>query len=236
MNFLNLEQKSWSPTDESVKEENVVYDVRDSVTEIIEVENQEKEEEEDGDGTQVLTGQAIVIEESLQKLPAENGDLDSKNLDEHQNKDSAQPEGNSDDNVTKDSEKQTEPESIRDMSKSVEAEDNLNKTEDKKDGLSSVESEVSYVINSCSSPSSPTSALIEPQEMEEISSSNLNQEIDIDAPRSDLEDLVKTSSLDEQKPDDTSLITPQNGEPLVEEDSSSHLSNTGDFETLEVGN
>ncbi|PON70620.1 hypothetical protein PanWU01x14_079940 [Parasponia andersonii] len=235
-------EKSWSLPDDSVKEENVAYDERDSVTDIIDdMEDQDKEEDEDEDGArQILTRQAI--EESLQK-PAEKRDLEStlhvegnsKNLDENQAMVFAQPaEGNLDFNVTKDSEKQTEQESVTDMSKSTKIEDSLNKTNDRKDEISSVQSEVSYVINSCSSPSSPTSTRIEPTKKEEVISSDLNQEIGINVPQSDLiPNPVKNSLLDEQPPDATSLIMPHNGEHLAENSSSSHISNTGDFESLE---
>ena len=224
--------------------ENVAYDESDSVTDIIDdMEDHDKEEEkdEDDDGPQMLTRQAI--EESLQK-PAKKRDLESnlhiernsENLVEHQAMDSAQPlKGNPDFNVTEDNEKQIEQEGSTYTSKPIAAEDNLNKTEDRKNELSSVQSEVSYVIYSSSSPSSPTSTQIEPMKIEEVSSSDLNQEIDIDVPQSNLEDLVKSSSLDEQPLDDTSLIMPQNVKHLVD-DSSSHLSNTGDFNILEVGN
>ncbi|PON44562.1 hypothetical protein TorRG33x02_330560 [Trema orientale] len=234
-------EKSWSLPDESVKEENVAYDERDSVNDIIDdMEDQDKEEDEDG-ARQILTRQAI--EESLQK-PAEKRDLEStlfvegnsKNLDENQAMVFAQPaERNLDFNVTKDSEKQTEQESVTDMSKSTKIEDSLNKTNDRKDEISSVQSEVSYVIiNSCSSPSSPTSTRIEPKKKEEVISSDLNQEIGIDVPQSDLvPNPVKSSLLDEQPPDATSLIMPQSGEHLAENSSSSHISNNGDFEMLE---
>lgn len=126
--------------DEFVKEENVACDETDLITDIIDdMEDQDKEEDEDGPA-QILTRQAI--KESTQK-PAEKRDLESiicilreilKTLMSIKlwSMDSAQPlKDNLDFNIIEDSDKQTEQEGITDASKSIETEDNLNKTKDK---------------------------------------------------------------------------------------------------------
>ncbi|XP_062085134.1 uncharacterized protein LOC133791222 isoform X2 [Humulus lupulus] len=204
-------EKSWSLPDESVKEGSVIYDEGDSVTEIIEdIEDQEKEENEgeDEDGSQILTRRAI--EESQQK-PAEMRELEptlhnegsSENRDGHRAKDSAQP--------------------------SLKGDLDLKVTED------SEKQTEQEGITDMSKSTETEDNLIEDRNLnrkDEVFSSNLNQEMDMDVPRSDLEELAKSSSPDEQLPDDTNLIMTQNGKHLMGV-SSTHISNTSDFETLE---
>lgn len=210
---MDHKQKSWSLPDESVKEGSVIYDEGDSLTEIIDdIEDHEKDEdeEEDEDGSQILTRQAI--EESQQK-PAEMRELEStlhneensENLYEHQAKDSAQ----------------------------LALKGNL----DLKVTEGSEKQTEQEGVTDMSKSTETEDTLTEDRNLykkEEVSSSDLNQEIDMDVPRSDLEELAKSSTPDEQTPEDTNPIMTQNGNYLLEV-SSTHISNASDSESLEVG-
>ncbi|KAM6597320.1 hypothetical protein CsatA_007844 [Cannabis sativa] len=197
-------EKSWSLPDESVKEGSVIYDEGDSVTEIIDhMEDHEKDEDEDEDGSLIVT--RLTIEEAQQK-PAEMRDLDS----------ALHNDGNSE-NLNGHQAKDSSQLALEENMNLKDMEDSGARTE--QEGISDMSKSVETEDKNLN-------------RKDGVSSSDLNEEIDMDVPRSDLEELAKTSSLDEHTTDDTNLIMTQNGN-YMGISSTTHISNTSDVETLE---
>uniref|UniRef100_A0A803PV92 Uncharacterized protein n=1 Tax=Cannabis sativa TaxID=3483 RepID=A0A803PV92_CANSA len=197
-------EKSWSLPDESVKEGSVIYDEGDSVTEIVDVmEDHEKDEDEDEDGSLIVTRLAI---EKAQQKPAEMRDLDS----------ALHNEGNSEN---------LNGHQAKDSSQ-LALEENMNLKDIEDSGARTEQEGISDMSKSIETEDKKLNR------KDGVSSSDLNEEIDMDVPRSDLEELAKTSSLDEHTTDDTNLIMTQNGN-YMGISSTTHISNTSDVETLE---
>ena len=238
-----------SPRDEPAEEYPGDEAGRDSVTDSNTVED--KQEQEKHEGEEILIGGDII---NNLTAPSEETQLGSSTQFENQSLDFSRP-------ITGDGhEGKIEEERITEVSRSIEAKGKLiNTIEERKDEQNSVEIESSFLDqNACaiidstgqeeslvevvpvnqSSPSSPMSTPVERTALDEVFSSNLNEDqIQMDIPiiSPEVEHVVKSSLLDEPPLyDHSSLTRPQNGEDLAV-DLSNRASNTGDFETFQVG-